>query len=121
MGSAIRTRGCDPILPTLLKPLNGPFPREQVRLFRRKLIPRHSRTRCLGYLGNEGRALVGLVVGLAAPLCLGLFALHVRLHSVLGHPPTRRASRSQAGLGWFATEVGITILRPSNLALGTPE
>src|SRR4030095_4416370 len=73
MGRAIRTRGCDPILATLLQPLNGPCPRQQVRLCRRKLIARHSRTRGLGYFGYEGRALMGF----GAHLCLRLFALHV--------------------------------------------
>src|SRR5215510_13145166 len=82
MGRAIRTRGCDPVLPTLLQSLNGPFPREQTRLLRRELIARHSRTRYLGYLGYEARALTGFRVH----LCIRRFALHVPLHDGLGQP-----------------------------------
>src|SRR5262245_58582864 len=93
MGRAIRTRGCDPVLPALLQPLNGPFPREQARLLRRELIARYRRTRCLGYFGCEA----WVPTGLGAHLCVRLFALHVTLHGVLGQPSARRALEGQAG------------------------
>jgi len=46
----IGSRRRDPVLPAPFETVSRPLPREEAFLLRRKLIPRYSRSSCLGFL-----------------------------------------------------------------------